>query len=67
MAEAELVMCLEMRGLWRIHLMSFIMRLCRSRRLAKLLLRSGLFDPRWRVNAGGWERIRLAEEFEVSC
>ena len=62
----ELELCLEVRGLWRMRLLGLIAEGFRSGRLTTLLLRSGLFDPGYRVNAGRWERFRLADMLEVA-
>ncbi len=63
-ATVQLEIHVELRGLWRVRLVTVAQRLFRWKRLTMALLRSGWCDPWLRVNGQEWKRIVLANEFE---
>lgn len=52
-----------LRGAWRVQVIAKALRI--APRLGFLLARTGLFDPRFRVAGGKWERVRLTEQFRL--
>ncbi len=65
-ATVQLNIHMELRGLWRVRLVTLMQRVFRCKRLTMALLKSGWCDPRWRFNGQEWRRIRLADKVELS-
>jgi hypothetical protein len=63
-ATVQLEIHVDLKGLWRVQVLTLATRLFRCKRLTMALLRSGWCDPWLRVNKQEWQRIVLADEFE---